>query len=425
MRVFKQNPWLPSLGVLLAAMTIAGYARADVTTDEAGSIVIFPKVIADASRDTLIQLSNTSNSRQYVTCFYVDTSTASPGTCSGSNPPNQDCSVDGDAACFATDNGFCVRCNVENYPIQLTPQQPTVWRVSAGRRDTDMTAGFFFGNIPGHPLFRGEIKCFQTDADGAPTGGNALKGEATIETLSSGQISEYNGIAIKAIGTPPSPICVGGDFPGKTCTKDSDCTGATSGTCNLTSSLDNTVYNACPRQLLVNHYGGGAEDPATGATVTSELTLVPCSEALETGAPTTTSVTFNAYNEYEQPISKIVPFTCWLNITIGDILTGDPRITPGLDVKTLGTDFAKTRVFTSTGDQKTCAGGSNAGNFCAGVADCPNSTCTGPPASGILGVLEEFHAISDNPVGTAAVNLHVTNSPDRLVDTITQPAVTP
>src|SRR5262249_30289922 len=120
MRVFKQNPWLPSLGVLLAAVIGARYAPGGVTTDEPGAIVIFPKVISDSSRDTLIQLTNASTSTQHVTCVYVDTSTASPGTCSGTNPPNQDCSVDGDAACFATDNGFCVRCNATNYTISLT-----------------------------------------------------------------------------------------------------------------------------------------------------------------------------------------------------------------------------------------------------------------------------------------------------------------
>ena len=118
MRVLKQNPWLPSLGVLLAAITIAGYARADVTTDEPGSIVIFPKVISDGTRDTVIELTNTSTSSQHVTCVYVDTSTASPGTCSGTTPPVQQCNSDAD--CFANDNGTCIRCQAVNYILTLT-----------------------------------------------------------------------------------------------------------------------------------------------------------------------------------------------------------------------------------------------------------------------------------------------------------------
>jgi len=384
MRVLKQNPWLPSLGVLLAAVMIAGYARADVTTDEPGSIVIFPKVIVDGTRDTLIELTNTSTSRQYVTCVYVDTSTASPGTCSGTTPAGQLCSADED--CFANDNGTCIRCNAVNYLLQLTPLQPTVWRVSSGRDEADQTDGIFFGSISAHSLFQGEIKCFQTDADGVPTGGNALKGEAILENRTSGQISEYNGLAIKAINTQTvTPTCVGGVNAGKSCSTNSDCEGVlpnTSGVCSLALSLDNIQYNACPAQLIVNHYGGGAEDPSTGATVTSELTLVPCTEALETGPPTTTSVSFQGYNEFEQPLaSKIVPFTCWLNITIGDLQTGDPRITPGYDVSTVGSPFAKTRVSTSTGNQRFCNGGTNDGGLCTSDAQCTGGVC-GPVLSG-------------------------------------------
>src|SRR5579862_4125425 len=118
MRVLKQNPWLPSLGVLLAAVMIAGSARADVTTDEPGSIVIFPKVISDGTRDTLIQLTNTSNGSQHVTCVYVDTSSASNGLCSGNTPPAQPCTTDSD--CTANvDNGTCIHCEAVNYLISL------------------------------------------------------------------------------------------------------------------------------------------------------------------------------------------------------------------------------------------------------------------------------------------------------------------
>jgi hypothetical protein len=390
MRVLKQNPWLPSLGVLLVAVMIAGYARADVTTDEPGSIVIFPKVIADSTRDTLIQLTNTSTSSQHVHCVYVDTSTASPGTCSGTTPAAQSCNSDEE--CFANDNGTCVRCQPFDFDISLTPLQPTVWRVSTGRDEADQEGGIFIGKVPAHPLFLGELKCFQTDVDGVPIGGNALKGEATLVTRSSGQISEYNGIAIKAINaTTVAPVCVGGQFNGNRCSTDTDCQGTTNGVCRISLALDNAHYNACPRQLLINHYAGGASDPSTGAQVDSELTLVPCSEDLAAAVPTSTSVTLNGYNESEQfTVSKIIPFTCWLNITIGNEETGDPRITPGYDVGTVGSTFAKTRAFAPS------------------------------DSSGVLGVLEEFHASGASPVGTAAINLHVTGS--RASDTITLPA---
>ena len=46
MRVQKRNPWLFSLGVVLAAMVLWGsQAGADVTSDRPGSVVIWPKVI--------------------------------------------------------------------------------------------------------------------------------------------------------------------------------------------------------------------------------------------------------------------------------------------------------------------------------------------------------------------------------------------
>ena len=54
MGVSKRNPWLSGLGVLLAVLAgYVGQVRADVTSDTPGSIVIFPKVIADGTRDTL------------------------------------------------------------------------------------------------------------------------------------------------------------------------------------------------------------------------------------------------------------------------------------------------------------------------------------------------------------------------------------
>ena len=390
MRVLKQNPWLPSLGVLLAAVVVGGYARADVTTDEPGSIVIFPKVISDGTRDTLIQLTNTSTSSAHLHCVYVDTSSASQGTCSGTTPPAQLCSSD--AECFALDNGTCITCKPYDFDVSLSPLQPTVWRVSVGRDSGDQSLGFFIGAVPPHPIFAGELKCFQTDIDGVPTGGNAIKGEATIENLDSGQISEYNGIAIKAINTQTvAPTCVGGANNGALCQTDANCQlpSLPGGVCKISILLDNTTeYNACPKQLLVNHYAEGAADPFTGAIVDSELTLVPCTEDLAGGVPTTTTVHFDAYNEFESLVtSKIVPFTCWLNISLGD-----SRLTPGFDAATFATPFGKTRVFP-----------------------------TSDSMSGVLGVLEEFHQVGTEPDGTAAINLHVVGA--RPGDTITLPAV--
>jgi hypothetical protein len=420
MRVLKQNPWLPSLGVLLAAVVVGGYARADVTTDEPGSIVIFPKVISDGTRDTLIQLTNTSTSSAHLHCVYVDTSSASQGTCSGTTPAAQLCGPtcvggardglacqtdlncqppslapgvcgSGDAQCFANDNGTCITCKPYDFDVSLTPLQPTVWRVSVGRDSSDQSLGFFIGAVPPHPIFAGELKCFQTDIDGVPTGGNAIKGEATIENLDSGQISEYNGIAIKAINTQTvAPTCVGGPNNGALCQTDANCQlpSLPGGVCKISILLDNTTeYNACPKQLLVNHYAEGAADPFTGAIVDSELTLVPCTEDLAGGTPTTTTVEFNIYDEFERATSKITTFTCWLNVSLGD----NSRFSGQFGPPALSTTFGKTRV-----------------------------SPTSDSMSGVLGVLEEFHQVAGEPDGTAAINLHVVGA--RPGDTITLPA---
>ena len=75
MGVSTRKPWLTSLGVVLAGVTLcAGVVRAELalSTDTPGSIAVFPKVIADDERDTIIMLTNTSNMPLSVHCWYFD-----------------------------------------------------------------------------------------------------------------------------------------------------------------------------------------------------------------------------------------------------------------------------------------------------------------------------------------------------------------
>jgi hypothetical protein len=97
MRVQKRNPWLFSLGVVLAAMVLLGSRAGADVTDKPGSVVLWPKVIADGTRDTLITLTNTRNEQAYAHCEYVqalgicavdgafcsvpDAAPGSPGSC--------------------------------------------------------------------------------------------------------------------------------------------------------------------------------------------------------------------------------------------------------------------------------------------------------------------------------------------------------
>src|SRR5262245_49441846 len=85
MRVLKRNPWLAGLGVLLAMLVLsARTASADASTDRAGSIIAFPKVISDGTRDTLIQISNVLNQPVFAHCVYLDASFDIPNA-----PPSQ------------------------------------------------------------------------------------------------------------------------------------------------------------------------------------------------------------------------------------------------------------------------------------------------------------------------------------------------
>jgi hypothetical protein len=62
--------WL--IGTVGACMLVAGAARADVTTERPGSILIFPKVVADGTRNTLIQVTNTGPIADQARCFYIN-----------------------------------------------------------------------------------------------------------------------------------------------------------------------------------------------------------------------------------------------------------------------------------------------------------------------------------------------------------------
>jgi len=94
--------------------------RADTTTSAGSSILIFPKVMVlsrdydPQGLDTVIQISNTSNSMVYAHCVYVNGAPLDPRfPPSAQNPP---------------------QCQEVDFTIFLTKQQPTHWVVSTGRR---------------------------------------------------------------------------------------------------------------------------------------------------------------------------------------------------------------------------------------------------------------------------------------------------
>ena len=123
--------------------------------------------------DTLIEVTNISNSMVHARCFYVN----------------------------AIDTPFGPIWQVTDFTIWLTKQQPTHWLASTGRPTNPFDscidgtgnikpsvscadAGIDPGAIPPVPDgFQGELKCVEVDVAENPIGGNHLKGDAMLKNI--------------------------------------------------------------------------------------------------------------------------------------------------------------------------------------------------------------------------------------------------
>lgn len=336
------------VGLVAAALVclMATGASADVTTDQSASLLIFPKIIADGTRDTIIQITNTSNSMVHAHCFYVNGALTDPED--PSSPP------------LWTEIDF---------DIWLTKQQPTHWVVSQGRLDdsTDEScsnqedfyacngAGFDPGRVPPVvPDFTGELKCVEVDASGAPIGGNHLIGEATIigldvcdpdpllchvsggECLSDSDCTDsvdpekYNGIGILALETldDDGVLCLGGDEPTDECPLGAE-------------------YNACPDTWILNHFVDGVADPIAPAesSIETNITIVPCQQNFETQDPESVIIQFAVFDEFETAFSASTTVTCWANLNLSEI----SNVFVGPPFGPLDRTFAQTRMRPSRG----------------------------------------------------------------------------
>jgi hypothetical protein len=319
MRTVKWNAFLSCLcGLAVVLGGVAVSARADVTTEKGASILIFPKVRADGTFDTIIQISNISQMPRYLHCFYVNASLLDSLT-------RQPCTVP---------STTCVpQCQETDFTIWLTKWQPTHWSVREGRNFTTeptfcmeddyescSNAGFYPGHIPPVTDFVGELKCVEVYVDGMPAISNSLKGEATLvavapvtdTTLNSnlvaeGDVAKYNAIGIRGNSSvaPGNPLLLDG--------------GAT--------------YDACPEKLILNHFTSGAPDmvvseidDTASSAVFTDLTLVPCNEDFENQIPKWVTVQFLIFNEYEERYSTSTTVSCFLETeltNIGQVFTSD------------------------------------------------------------------------------------------------------
>ncbi|MFN8624724.1 MAG: hypothetical protein U0587_01885 [Candidatus Binatia bacterium] len=393
---------LLAVAALLAVAVCS--ARADVASDQAAAIVVFPKLRVDTNNvagkgrvDTLIRVSNTSSQSISLRCFYAD---ATPVCSNGSGS----CLAPG--AC----TGVCVpQWQETDFVVNITALQPIAWLASQGAAGCEeslvpgmpcfplTTAGGRIGpngqtnngsRIPPAPEdpFIGELKCVAVDRNDVPVERNDLKGEVQIvradtSPFSGADVETYNAIGIPSIpGTNNGDntlilggnVCAGGANAKSICSTAADCPGG--------SCVSAAEYSGCPNILILDHFFDGATDPISGLPVTTDLTLVPCSEDFLNQAPLTTPVQFLVFNEFEQRFSTSRRITCFQEFRISDIDTHTPTKSI-FSAAVNGTLTGQTRM--------------------RGVAD--QDTDHG---HAILGVAEEFR----DSRSSAAVNLHFTGS---------------
>jgi virginiamycin B lyase len=280
--------WL-LVAVALAPSTAALAQSGLVGLNRSASILILPKVIVDAGQDTIIQVSNTSNSLVHARCFYV-----------------------------ATTGGQQTQ---SEFSITVASARPTFWVASQGLLPGNAPPGFS-NLIPALAMpFQGDLLCVEVDAVGAPIGGNHLVGEATLVDTSSGDVAKY--YAIGLLGNENNDgnntLCLGG---------------------GITANCPNgPEYDACPQSWRLDHFADGAEDSVIGAgsAIHTNLTLLPCTQDLTSQSPQTVNVGLSVTDGFGQRFSIATGVTGWSDLplaTIDNIFSRD----------VLQTDHAQTQV---------------------------------------------------------------------------------
>jgi hypothetical protein len=382
MRMVKRNPFLSGLcAVLGGAFLLAGTAVADVTSDEAAAILIYPKLRLDTEigLDTVIQLSNTSADPINVRCFYVNANSHC------SNDPEEVCKTSDD--CGGATGAVCQPGWIEtDFRMTLTSRQPLVWTLGEGLPvGTFPLDGFLRigpdgqynmdSAIPAAPEdpFIGELKCIEVGENEQPVDRNDLKGEATLVVSNADGLDAqaYNGLGVQAI------------------------TEANNGDNTLVLGGPGAEYNGCPNIIILDHFFDDARVPEAGV-VRTDLTLVPCTQDFEMQECVTTTVQFLVYNEFEQRFSTSMPVECFKEIGLSDIDTRERSSTD--------TDPASTgdlRSIFNVNVQGTLSGQTRIRGVDDGAEDHGN---------GLLAIGEEFYredaANLDTIVSSDAFNTH-------------------
>ena len=276
----------------LCYSALAPRANGQVTTERGASILIFPRVAADAIADTMVQLANLSDNRVAASCSYVD----------GASPTWQ----------------------ALDFTVTLAPRRSWSWPAARGRSET---LGEESIDVPAAPAaFRGALVCVQVDGAGDPFSGNELAGQATVTDRATGDSAAYPAAGLRGSGLNDGDrlLCIG------------------------TETTDNCFfgeYDACPAEWLLSVPAEGATDAqlGEGSRLSTRLAVVPCSQNFRDGEPASVDIDVTVFNELAQRFTGQASVRCWADLSLADL--GGEIFTRGM----LGTDHADARLAPASG----------------------------------------------------------------------------
>ena len=309
----------------LVGLVFAPMAQAATYSDTGAAVLVWPKIVVDSSRDTVIQLTNQSAQARTAHCFYVNANTRCTNTGEVCTSSTQ--CMDG-SGFF----GACLPGWIEiNFDVFLTPNQPVAWSAADGFPSSSNKLpcpGGFLDTCPfadtnagtrvppvGESPFIGELKCVESDpitrlppqCQGTQCR-NDLEGAATITKVELGLIDteKYNAVGLRttSVNNGDNELVIGGSGTG-------------------TAAAE---YQPCAEVLVFNHLFDGAVDPISQFLVSrSELSLVPCTQDFLRQAIPHVTAQFLVYNEFEQRFSTSRSVDCLLSGPISRLDTSQPN----------------------------------------------------------------------------------------------------
>jgi len=353
------------LGVAaVVGLVFAPMARAATYSDTGAAVLVWPKIVVDSSRDTVIELTNQSSTARAAHCFYVNANTRCTNT-------GQVCTSSFD--CREGDFfGTCAPGWIEiNFDVFLTANQPLAWSAADGLPSSENPLpcpGGFFDTCPGSDTnggtrvppvgespFIGELKCIEADpitrlppACQGTACRNDLEGAAIITKVVSVLIDteKYNAVGLRTTGfnNGDNELVIGG--------------------------TDAPEYQPCAQVLVFNHLFDGADDPITGPTLQahSELSLVPCTQDFLRQQIPHVTAQFLVFNEFEQRFSTSRSVDCLLSGPISRLDTSQPNRSIFSEA-VAGTVVGQTRI---TGVNGGLIGAATL-SFCAAAGGCDST----------------------------------------------------